>query len=235
MIKICNVNKNYNSRKIIDNININIDTDTVCAIMGPSGSGKTTLLNVASGLLEPSYGEAIRDNSNISFMFQEHRLLKWKTVYDNIDLVLQNDYEESKRASIILEILEKIELLEFKDYYPDSLSGGMKQRVALARAFAYPSNYLFMDEPFKSVDIEMKYKLINNFRQLFDQMPRTTMLVTHDIHAAIMLGDKICILEGNPATINEIIINKCPKNERSPGSNQFMDLENILYSKLITS
>src|SRR5665648_104574 len=142
------------------------------------------------------------DEKIISYIFQESRLYPWFTVYDNIDRILKNQYPDySKRNSIITDYLELVELYISKNLYPSELSGGMKQRLSIARAFAFPSEILLMDEPFSSLDINLKNSVIDSFKKLWLKNNKTVIFITHDIDEAVMLSDTIYLIDENPVKI----------------------------------
>jgi NitT/TauT family transport system ATP-binding protein len=233
-MKLVNLHKKYQELYVLKNLNMEISEQKICAIMGPSGCGKTTLLNIIASIIEKDKGEliGIKDKKK-SYLFQEPRLIPWKNVYDNIGFVLKGKYNKAKINEIINETLKDMEMKEFKYFYPNNLSGGMKQRVALARAFAYPSDLLLMDEPFKSLDLELRYSLMVRFMKMWEKEKPTVILVTHDIQAAVMLSHYIYILTDKPTKVCEIIQNNIPFNERQFYNKEFLELEKILYSKLI--
>jgi NitT/TauT family transport system ATP-binding protein len=140
-----------------------------------------------------------------SYVFQEPRLLPWYSVYENIDFVLKDVYNDSDRDSIINNYIEMVDLSEYKDYKPRALSGGMAQRVSLARAFEYPSNVLIMDEPFKGLDIKLKQEMISLFERLWNKNKKTVIFITHDIEEAVTLSHIIYIISGHPVKIEEKI------------------------------
>jgi NitT/TauT family transport system ATP-binding protein len=233
-MRLVNLHKKYQDLYVLKNLDMEISEQKICAIMGPSGCGKTTLLNIIASIIEEDQGEliGIKDKKK-SYLFQEPRLIPWKNVYENIEFVLKSKYNKAKMNGIIDEILKEMELKEFKYFYPDKLSGGMKQRVALARAFSYPSDLLLMDEPFKSLDLELRYNLMERFMKMWAREKPTVILVTHDIQAAVMLSHYIYILTDKPTKVGEVIENRVPFNERQFYSKEFLELEKILYSKLI--
>jgi len=171
------------------------------------------------------------ENLNISYLFQEPRLLPWFTVYQNINYVLDS-LTLQNRTQRVNHYINELELTKFKDYYPHQLSGGMKQRVSLARAFVYPSNTILMDEPFKGLDLTLKLNLFKMFNKIWREDDRTTIFVTHDIHEAILLGDKIILLTNLPTKIDKIFQNKTPYMERSLHNPLILELEKELYTLL---
>ncbi len=194
-IKLENINKSFGSKIIFDNLNIELEENKITAIMGPSGVGKTTLANIIAGLTP--YKGKVSGVENVSYIFQDSRLLPNLTVYENLEYVLKRvDKDKASRKKIIEEMLVKMNLLEYKNYYPDELSGGMAQRVSIARAFIYPCNILIMDEPFKELDEKLKEQVISEFISLYKNNPRTVMFITHDKKEASKLASNIIELKG---------------------------------------
>lgn len=201
-IKIDNLSKSFEGLTLFNNFSIEFAAGTITCILGPSGCGKTTLLNIIGGLTEPTSGNISGINGQaISYIFQEPRLLAWKTVRQNIEFVLNNAYEEAERKSVAQKFIELVELNGFENYYPAQLSGGMRQRVSIARAFAYPSTLILMDEPLKGLDIKLKLNLIRAFARIWQSDKRTVLFVTHDVDEAILLGNDIVVFSQAPIKI----------------------------------
>jgi len=190
-VQLKNLNKSFGDNKVLVNLNLNFEKNKITVVTGPSGCGKTTLLNIISGIEKPDSGEVILKDHSISFIFQEDRLIPDLTVYKNIEFVLKSTLTEQEVKPIIEKYLELVKLTEAKDKYPEQLSGGMKRRVAVARAFAYRSDLLIMDEPFKGLDDKLKKEIIDEFLRIYNQDKRTVILVTHDMDEAVFLGDAI--------------------------------------------
>ncbi|NYB75822.1 ABC transporter ATP-binding protein [Sedimentibacter hydroxybenzoicus DSM 7310] len=205
-MEFINVSKKFNDLKVLNNFNIRFEKDKITCLFGPSGVGKTTIANIAANLTEIDNGEVkVTENAVYSFVFQEPRLLEWYSVYDNIDFVLKNVYNSDKRVNIIKDYIDMVELKDFESYKPKELSGGMAQRVSLARAFAYPSNVLILDEPFKGLDMKLKREMISLFKKLWNESKRTVLFITHDVDEAVTLSDFIYILNEKPAKIIDYI------------------------------
>ncbi|GAA0746818.1 ABC transporter ATP-binding protein [Clostridium oceanicum] len=211
MYKVKNLCKAYGNLKVLDNFNLEFTENKITSILGPSGCGKTTLLNIITGLIKEYRGEVIGfKGEDISFVFQEDRLIEWKTIYKNIEFVLKDKIHDKRyRDEIILKSLDIVNMLEYKNYYPGQLSGGMRQRVAIARALVCNSPLIIMDEPFKSLDVKSKSDIIHNILKKKDSIKnKTIILVTHDIEEALELSDYIVILKSKPTKVKKIIRSK---------------------------
>lgn len=194
-VQVINLCKSYDRKRILDNVNLNFIKNKITVISGPSGCGKTTLLNVICGIEKEDSGTVLLKDNSISYIFQEDRLIPHLTVYENIAFVLKSSMNKEKMNKVINKYLEIVKLTEYKDKLPSKLSGGMKRRVAIARAFAYKSNLLLMDEPFKGLDDKLKHEIIDEFLKLYEKDKRTVILVTHDMKEAELLGDVIYCLK----------------------------------------
>lgn len=206
-MKICinNLNKKYGKDKIFENFSIEFQDDKVNCIVGESGCGKTTLLNVIAGLTD-------RDDCNfegftskdISYVFQEERLIPWLTIKENLQIALKKYFKRSELEQKIHEVLGMVGVAGIEEKYPHELSGGMKQRVNIARAFAKPSKIILMDEPFKSLDYKIKYTIINEFMRILTREKRMVIMVTHDLDEAIYFQGNIVVLGGRPVQVKGI-------------------------------
>jgi len=212
VLEIQNITKSFQTTEkkellVLKNLSLQVQEGEFVCLLGPSGSGKTTLLNIISGLEKDYSGvvnysdhQSVKSLSNIlvGAVFQEPRLLPWKSVYDNIKLVLlDREEDKNKTDGKIQEFLESVDLWEFRDYYPGQLSGGMQQRVALVRAFIINPELLLMDEPFSSLDDQLKYKLSEELIKLWKISKKTILFVTHNVIEALSLGDRVLFLSGN--------------------------------------
>lgn len=199
--KLC---KKYGAETIFEDFNLVFEKNKISGILGPSGAGKTTLLNLCSGLEKPDSGtiEGINPQA-ISYIFQEPRLLPWRTVRENLRFVFQ---EKSIRKTGSYEadidaMLDLVGLGTVGDHYPQELSGGMRQRVSIARAFLYPSELLLMDEPFSSLDCSLKNRLIEDFSKIWEQDKRTVIFVSHHEDEIRRLAQVIFTLSDKPVQI----------------------------------
>ena len=205
IIRLENINKKYDETIIFNDFKIDFYENKVNCILGKSGCGKTTLLNIISGVIENDKNnfKGIED-LGISYIFQDDRLIDWLTVEENIKLVVKKHYNEKEINELCEKYLKLVGIYEYKDYYPQRLSGGMRQRVNIARAFIYPSKVIIMDEPFKSIDIKNKLMIMNNFKDILKEDNRTVLFVTHDIDEALYLGDSAFVLGDRPVRIKRV-------------------------------
>lgn len=188
------------AREIFRGFRLDVARGEFLALLGPSGLGKTTLLNIVAGL-DTDYRGSVRfapARPRIAYAFQNPRLLPWRSVLDNVALVLPAG--EPGRAAA-LDMLGEVELGEFAGAFPERLSLGQQRRVALARAFAVEPDILLMDEPFTSLDEATASRLRDLLRRLLARRPATVMFVTHDSREAAELASRIVRLEGAPVRI----------------------------------
>ncbi len=215
-IKIRNLNKSYEYEKIFKNFNLDFSDEKVNCIIGRSGCGKSTLLNIIAGLTEIQSGEISGISlSDISYVFQEDRLIEWLTVKENLEITLKKYFNNFTIGEKIDEVLNLVGIYEIKNKYPGALSGGMRQRANIARAFGKPSKLILMDEPFKSLDYKLKYTIIDEFKNLLNKEKRMVILVTHDLDEAIYFQGNIIVFSEKPVKIKAIFnenLDKC-KNE----------------------
>jgi NitT/TauT family transport system ATP-binding protein len=237
------LNKDFTSAdgktvSVLKNLSLTTKEGDFICILGASGSGKTTLLNIISGL--ESYTGKLgfreqdkpvsRSDVRLGRVFQEHRLLPWATIFENIQLVLQGRAADKEFTNEkIRKYLELVDLWDVKHYYPSQLSGGMQQRVALARAFAIEPGLLLMDEPFNSLDNSLAKRLSADLLRLWENSGKTIIFVTHSILEALFLSDKLLVLDKNTGAFSNEWDNPLPRprDYRSPELYQ-------LYLKLMT-
>lgn len=212
IISIKNINKKFNEKVIFKDFNIDFYKNEVNCIIGKSGCGKSTLLNIISGIIPNDKNDKENfetiEKYGISYIFQDDRLIDWLTVGENITLVVKKLYSKKTTEELCDKYLDLVGIKEYKDYYPQMLSGGLRQRVNIARAFIYPSKIVIMDEPFKSIDVINKEIIMNNLKKILEKEERTVLFVTHDIEEAILLSNKIYVLGNSPVKIKKVFENK---------------------------
>lgn len=228
------ITKSYGPVQVLAGLSLTVQTNSIVAFLGPSGCGKTTLLSIIAGLKAPDQGQVAGvDDKPISYLFQEPRLLDWLTVAENLAFVLKDHIPRSALSERIDYYLEQMEIAVHRNSYPRRLSGGQRQRVAIARALAYPSRLLLMDEPFKSLDLSLKWALMTRFLQLWTADPRTVILVTHNPKEALLLADEVYVLSPKPALIKSHHVINLPRPERKPTALPLLQLEQQITAELI--
>lgn len=242
LLSINNLKKNYNTINgevlAIKDISIDINEGDFIAIVGSSGCGKSTLLSIISGLENKTNGDIIfyKDNPIIGYMLQEDALFNHLTIKDNIILglkILGIDNEDNVNYAI--KLLEKYNLMEFKDKYPYELSGGMKQRVALIRTLAIKPDILLLDEAFSALDFTTRLSVNDDVYNIIKNLNKTTIMVTHDISEAISMADYVVVLSKGPSIVKNIykieLDNKDipTKNRKDNKFNYYFDL---IYKEL---
>lgn len=234
IIQIKNLTKKYKIEgqeiTALNNINLELKSGSFTTIVGKSGCGKSTFLRIIAGLETATSGEVFGVNEiKKSLVFQEARLMPWLTVAENIIFPLKN---KRKRDEIQLKLKEQLQILglkEFKDAYPDQISGGMAQRTALGRALIYESDLILMDEPLGSLDAFNRYKLQQELKTIFSQNKKTVIFVTHDIDEAIFLGDRVLVMDAG-RIIDEF--NLKANINLSNNKEKYLELKESILSKL---
>lgn len=235
MIKIENLHKSFKGTEVLKGIDLEINQSEVVAILGPSGTGKSTLLRCLNYLVEPTQGKIIIGDVKVdvnnaskkditelrkhtSMVFQNYNLFKNKTALENVMEALVVVHKKSKEEAkeIALKLLEKVGMLERKDFYPSKLSGGQQQRVGIARAMAVNPNVILFDEPTSALDPELVGEVLSVIKSLAKE-GITMLIVTHEIGFAREVADRIIFMDegviAEEGTPEEIFNN--PKNERT--------------------
>ncbi|MDD5759726.1 MAG: ABC transporter ATP-binding protein [Desulfobulbaceae bacterium] len=199
------------SHAALDKVTFQLQSGSFTVILGESGSGKSTLLNLLSGLIFPTTGQILADNTAIhgpspdrNLLFQQPNLLPWLSVADNILFGCRLRGDTDNLGGRLTHLLEMIDLSGCEDRLPAELSVGMAQRVCLARALIGNPKSLLLDEPFGALDIFNRLRLQNELLKIWQNRPFTGILVTHDIDEALIVAEKIIILGGQPATVKSV-------------------------------
>ena len=203
------IDRKYFSRdeerlSVLKDVAFEVPSGKVAALVGPSGCGKTTLLNLIAGLDTDYEGEIHLPNAKnsvipVSFVFQEPRLLPWRSVQENVSLVFRGRSRENNQK--VTDMLAKVGLTQVADHFPQSLSLGMARRVSLARGFIVEAPVLLMDEPFVSLDSLTANRLRKMLLQRLEETCPAVLFVTHDLREALYLADDLLLLSRRPATV----------------------------------
>ena len=226
-------------RVILDDITLSIDRGEFVCLLGFSGCGKSTLLNLLAGFDQPTSGRitvdgqpVTRPSSSRVMIFQQYGLLPWRTVEQNVMLGLEAQrLPRVDRQRLAEEHLRLVGLSDQARNFPARLSGGQQQRVALARGLAVNPQVLFMDEPFAALDPITRHRLQDDLLRIVSERGKTVVFVTHDIHEAIYLADRIVVLSSSPGRVRRVLTIDSPR-PRSRDSGAFARQYDLLYHEL---
>ena len=231
-IQLRDINKSFGSLQLYSQFSLELPEKKISCILGPSGCGKTSLLNMIGGITPQDQGIISGvHQKEVSFIFQEPRLLPWKTVRANLRFVLRNQNLPDKEK-LIDSNLRIVGLQRFAHYYPGQLSGGMKQRVAIARAFCYPSDIILMDEPLKTLDPLLKWNLMKTFLKIWKKDRRTVVFVTHDVEEALVMGEDIFVFSQPPVRIKKHMVNPLKEEEKQMDHSAFFSQKKEILTHL---
>jgi len=224
IVRANNVTKTYVKKRsrgeknsvleVLGGINFELKEGSLTSIVGPSGCGKTTLLRIIDGLIEPTAGEVTFHDvpvksppERMGFVFQNFGLLPWRNIIENVEFGLElRNMDSQSRKEIAQKCIQVVGLDGFEHHYVHEVSGGMQQRAGFARALAIDPEVLLMDEPFASVDAQTREILQRQLLQIVKgTVPKTTLIVTHNVDEAIFLSDEIVLLSARPSSVSEII------------------------------
>jgi nitrate/nitrite transport system ATP-binding protein len=233
ILTLTNVTKSYPGTPVLNGINLNVMEGEFVAILGFSGTGKTTLISLIAGLQEPDSGTvAIRGKavngpgSETSLVFQSYSLFPWLTVEGNVALAVDavhKDKSKVERATLVKEKVALVGLSHAIDRKPSELSGGMRQRVAVARALAMTPEILLLDEPLSALDALTRAKLQAEIDRIREQEKRTILLITNDVDEALLLADRVAVLDPNTGSIGEIFPVTLPRPREKTALNHDAD------------
>jgi ABC-type nitrate/sulfonate/bicarbonate transport system ATPase subunit len=225
--------------QVLDSISLNVKPNEFVSIIGPSGSGKSTIFQCLGGVLLPEKGDIFfgdkkitGETGHISYMPQQHSLLPWRTVIENVllgqELHKKTDVEEAKSW------LSRVGLLEYENFFPHQLSGGMKQRVAFIRALISPSSLLLLDEPFSALDEFTRLDMQKWLLSIWEKERKSILFITHNIEEALFLSDRIYLLSDRPARIiKEINVSfPRPRNEELLMDDHFQMMKKEIFKEL---
>ncbi|MGU3776701.1 ATP-binding cassette domain-containing protein [Burkholderia metallica] len=229
-VTLSGVSKRFGARTVLDNVELGIARGSFVAIVGRSGCGKSTLLRLVAGLEQPSSGvlQTHGDGGGVldtRIMYQDARLLPWKTVLQNVMLGLGRGARDQARA-----VLDEVGLLERANDWPAQLSGGQRQRVALARALVHRPQLLLLDEPLGALDALTRIEMHALIERLWREHRFTALLVTHDVQEAVALGDRILLIEQGRVALDQPVPLERP---RARASAAFAALEDRVLQRVL--
>jgi nitrate/nitrite transport system ATP-binding protein len=220
-LKIDHVDKTFHrgsrETEVLKDITLSIEIGEYVSIIGHSGCGKSTLLNLVAGLLPVTRGAVLLENQEVNepgpdraVVFQNHSLLPWLTVYQNVKLAVDKVFSakrsRAERHDWTMHNLELVQMAHAKDKRPAEISGGMKQRVGLARALAMEPKVLLLDEPFGALDALTRAHLQDSVMAIHQKLGNTVLMITHDVDEAVLLSDRIVMMTNGPAArIGEVL------------------------------
>jgi len=219
---VSNIEHRYGALAVLQGISFAIRQGEILAVVGPSGCGKSTLLGIVGGLIKPSngtlriLGEMPEHSLNpFTYIFQDFALLPWRSVAANVRLPLEHHaMSTSERSALVADALARTGLADFADALPKQLSGGMRQRVGIARALVVRPTVLLMDEPFSALDAQTRDLLMDDFEAIWVRHQTTAIYVTHNLHEALRMADRIMILQRRPGRISKIVPVPLPRSQR---------------------
>ena len=220
-LKIDHIDKNFErggqKTEVLKDVTLTIDKGEFVSIIGHSGCGKSTLLNLIAGLTRVSSGAVLLENVEVNepgperaVVFQNHSLLPWLTVYENVNLAVSKVFADKKtraeRHDWVMRNLDLVQMGHAKDKRPSEISGGMKQRVGIARALAMEPKILLLDEPFGALDALTRAHLQDAVMEIHSRLGNTMIMITHDVDEAVLLSDRIVMMTNGPAArIGEVL------------------------------
>jgi NitT/TauT family transport system ATP-binding protein len=213
-VRVVNLTRDFpGGVRALEGVSFDVPAGELTSIIGPSGCGKTTTLKTIAGLLEPTAGQVIVQGRVVrspgperAFVFQDFALIPWATVLRNVAFGLElRGISRTEREDLARQYIAKMNLTGFEDAYPHQLSGGMRQRVGLARALAVDADILLMDEPFASVDEQIRRKFQEDLLTLLSEERKTVVFVTHSIEEAAYVSDQIVILTRGPGRVSKVV------------------------------
>jgi NitT/TauT family transport system ATP-binding protein len=226
---------------VLAGIDLTVEPHEFLAIVGPSGCGKSTLLHLIAGFIPVTRGRIVIGGRPVEgpgpdrgIVFQDPALLPWRTVKRNVLLPLEErGIPPSHREATALELIRRVGLRGFEDFYPKQLSGGMRQRVAIARTLALDPRVLLMDEPFGALDAQTRIVMQEDLLDIWKEQRKTVLFVTHDVREAVYLADRVAVMTARPGRIKKVVDTRLPKGRDDlVATAEFADLCNDIWTLL---
>lgn len=232
-LKVWDLTKKFDDKTVLHSLNLEAKSGEFIAIVGRSGCGKSTLLRLIAGLETPSDGGILLDEqpqhkltSSVRVMFQDSRLLEWKYVLHNVGLGLKGDNWRSKAEWALAEV----GLKGRENDWPSVLSGGQRQRVALARALVSEPRLLLLDEPLGALDALTRIEMHHLIETLWQEQEFTALLVTHDVEEAVVLGDRVVLIEAGRIVLDEKVDLPRPRDRSNP---KFVEIRERVLERVL--
>jgi NitT/TauT family transport system ATP-binding protein len=216
MLSLNNISKRFVARdqlvRAVEGISLDIASGEFVTMVGPSGCGKSTILNILAGLLAPTEGTVAIEGKpvrgvtrQVGYVTQQHNLMPWRTLIDNVSFPLQvAGVAKSERDARAADLIEMVGLSGFEKSYPHELSGGMRQRANIIRTLIYSPKVMLMDEPFGPLDAQTRVVLQDQLLDIWSRTRVTILFITHDLHEAIGLADRVVLLSARPGKVMRI-------------------------------
>ena len=245
-VRIEGLTKDYpGGTRALEGVTFDVPAGELTSLIGPSGCGKTTTLKITAGLIPATSGQVIVNGTPVTgpgperaFVFQDFALLPWATVLRNVGFGLElRGVPKQERDATAREYIAKTNLAGFEDHFPHQLSGGMRQRVGLARALAVDADILLMDEPFASVDEQIRRTFQEDLLRLLSEERKTVLFVTHSIEEAVYVSDQIVILTRGPGRVTNMVRPQIPRDGTSDEirrSQPYLDAVEEIWAELRT-
>jgi len=209
-LSLSRVDMAFGRNQVLKGIDLDVERGEYISLIGHSGCGKSTVLNIVAGLLKATSGGVIVDNREVNepgpdraVVFQNHSLLPWLTVYQNVELAVDKIFRDTRskaeRKDWILHNLAMVSMSHALDHLPSEISGGMKQRVGIARALAMEPKVLLLDEPFGALDALTRAHLQDEVIRIQSELGNTVMMITHDVDEAVLMSDRVVMMTNGPA------------------------------------
>jgi len=243
ILEVKQISYSFENLRVLEEISFSVKSGEVVCILGPSGCGKTTMLRIVAGLIPITQGsvkicgESLdakpRARQDIGMVFQEPRLLPWRTVFNNVILPfdLAGKTLSEQEVSLAHEAIDLVNLSDFINSYPHQLSGGMRQRVSLARALVTNPRILLMDEPLTGLDVITKEELQTEIIRIWREKKMSLLWVTHDPEEAVFMADRVIVLSRRPTCIKTVMSIDLP-HERIRSTSEFLRVEQELRKLL---
>ena len=226
----------------LGDVSLTVRENEFITVVGPSGCGKSTLMNILAGLEEPTSGTALVDGIEVDgpspergVIFQQYALFPWLTVRQNVEFGLKTaKVPAAERRQRAQHFIDMVDLSDFADSLPKTLSGGMKQRCAIARAYAMNPSILLMDEPFGALDALTRVRMQEHLLQTWEQEKRTIVFITHDVDEAAFLANRVVVMAARPGRIDRIIDVDLPypRTEQVRLSPEFTAVRNEIWTSV---